>query len=325
LEHAHKNNGAVFVVIMKPARRAACMPFSGVAGAILVTFMGILSIVICIIRYMWEHRRGEDRRPARVYAYDMCKIAISQTAAWVVNLWITDQVFQTLLSRGADGEELGIEGIGWYTAVFLMDFVVGVPLGIWLGRLVNQQAEVWWTSYLSAALRVQAPIPRRALSVMTLDSIDDDELFDLTCCAEEAQDVPANCDLPWLPRWAEQNRIYGKYGRLHSGKYEEDSFIDTWGPALDGWWWWSQTASWSICVAVSRIFSGLVMMMALLVYNAPTNPIVLIATAVSEMPLTCAAKQWLIAGVLRIAVDVLQYLIIDAVNKFRTKVTYETV
>lgn len=304
------------------------MPFSGVAGAILVTFMGVLSIVICVVRYLWEHRRGEDRRPLRVYAYDMCKIAISQSAAWVVNLWMTDQAFQAFLSPQdvEGGDELGdIEGIGWYTAVFLLDFFLGVPLGIWFGRLVNQQAEVWWTSYLSEALRIQTPIPRRALSVMTLDSIDDDELFDLTCCAEEAQDVPANADLPCLPRWAEQNRIYGKYGRLHSGKYEEDSFIDAWGPALDGWWWWSQTTSWSLCVAVSRAVSGFVIVVALLLYNAPSNPVVLIATAVSNMPLTCAAKQWLIAGAFRIAVDVLQYLIIDAVNKFRTKVTYEAV
>lgn len=306
-------------------RRAMCMPFSGMAGAVLVTCMGILSIVICVIRYSWEHRRGEDRRPARVYAYDMSKIALSQTAAWAVNLWMTDLVFQVLLSRGVEGEELDIEGIGWYTAVFMMDFIFGVPLGIWLGRLVNQQADAWWASYLGQTLNGHRSVPRRSISVMTFDSVDDDELFDITCHAEKAQDVPPNCELPLRPRWAEQNRIYGKYGRGHSGKYEQDSFVDEWGPALDGWWWWSQTLSWSMCVAISRMLSGVAIIVILVAYNAPTNPVVLIAASVSSLPLTCAAKQWLIAGLFRIAVDVVQYLIIDAVNKFRTKITYEVI
>lgn len=316
--------------------QAVCMPFSGPAGHVLVVSVAVLSIVLCVARYRWKHVKGQDRRSVRVYAYDMSKLVISQSAAWVVNLFMTAWVFDALLylqakdndavSYGTRASMTEIEGIGWYASVFLMDFVFGVPLGVWMGKSLNRIADNYWRAWLVQEFSLEQEALPRQQSMMeaTFDEFNDELADMINSSLMLHTELPCNAELPCLARYCEQNRIYGKYERHHSGTSADD-FVDQWGPQLDIRWWWSQTLSFSAVIGVSRLASGVCMIGLLYAYRSPANPIVVIAQVVTDLPFTCAEKQWLVAGLMRCVIDVVMLLIFDAVLKFRSKDEYRAV
>lgn len=298
-------------------QKARCMPFSGTAGHILVAAMGALSVVLCVVRYWWLHRHGKDTRPLRVYAYDMSKIVVSQSAAWVVNLIVTDRIYYSL------EDDTTVEGIGLYAGVFFMDIVIGVPLGLWMGKWFNEVCDAYWRRYLLGTEHVPVALTTNSLTLSATFAEIEDDVFEAIAAFEDCEgslkcEVTPNGELPPFARIAEQNRMYGKYARHHCGN-ECDVFVDSYGPELESSWWWSQCTTWSIVVAISRVLSGLLLLGSLSLSTKAVNPLMWVASAVTDLKISCAAKQWWIAGFFRIAIDVGQYLVIDAVNKLRAK------
>lgn len=317
------------------------MPFTGFAGHVLMLTVACMTMLLCVLRYWYARAHGTDKRSARQYTYDMSKIAISQTAAWAVNLGMTSVVSSVLASLEVSSAAVnGAEGIGWYAAIFMMDFLVGVPVGLWLSRWLNHACDAYWRSWLANYLTncrqegdlsrvapydwAEPPASPTLLAGCCGDqgAVGDSEVDSVALMVEQLEgtgELPEHDTLPsCMARIAEQNRLYGKYGRHHHGS-AEDVYMDRWGPRLDGVWWASQLATFSAVIAVSRCFSGFLIVALLSVDPHVSNPVVAIAQFVTKLPLTCGEKQWAVAGGFRIAVDVLQFLIFDAVNRLRIK------
>jgi hypothetical protein len=107
------------------------------------------------------------------------------------------------------------------------------------------------------------------------------------------------------------NVQYGKYGPRH-GEAPVDEVTLYWS------WWASQLATWSACVGLSRVFSGLIVIASFRSVRASDNIALAIAVSITNWDVSCAVKQWAVAGLLRVFMDIGQIAVIDIVNRLDT-------
>lgn len=244
--------------------------------------LGLGAAVIYLLMYVYQHYiRLSDTRSVKVFAFDVSKILISQSGAWVVNLVITEMIVQAASVKVGPDTTSGIQGIGWYASVFLLDCFVGVPLGLALGKGLNR-----WCKYIVGPA-VQ----------------DDPRYQDESVARPESSSLKTFCL---------QNQTYGKYGPNHGDADEDISHLHC-------SWWISQLATWTLCVSLSRMFSGCIGLSSFALLRNRDNPMIAIAEGISEMDMSCAKKQWIIAGAMRLVLDIGQIAVIDVCNRLAVK------
>lgn len=83
-------------------------------------------------------------------------------------------------------------------------------------------------------------------------------------------------------------------------------------------WWLVQLVAWVACVLCSRLLGGLVVPAAAAAFGE-ASPYYLLAQSIHSLSWSCDAKRWTFAGVLRIAIDVLQLAVVDWFNKYHAR------
>ena len=281
------------------------MPFSGFAGLLIVSLMAVGAVLVYVALFCYQHFvTGSDERPVKVFAFDLSKILISQSGAWVVNLGMTQLVVQRAAAALGLQESRSIQGIAWYASIFLMDCLVGVPLGIVLGKLLNRWCR-WILQDVSSQLSNNVPGVeecRRSRSSIDLD---------VAAFVADLDERDPTC----LERFCAMNAQYGKYGP-HHGEQDYDSELAE--ASLRCSWWASQLASWTLCVSLSRVLSGLIVLVSFDLLRNSDNIVLEVAVGITEWKTSCAKKQWVVAGAMRIALDLGQIAIIDLFNRLQT-------
>jgi len=83
-------------------------------------------------------------------------------------------------------------------------------------------------------------------------------------------------------------------------------------------WWLIQLTGWVLAVLLSRELGGQMVPLASYLFG-DASPFHRLANAIDTLQWSCAAKRWTFAGILRIAVDLLQLFFVDWFNKFRKR------
>ncbi|KAK7198906.1 hypothetical protein NESM_000857200 [Novymonas esmeraldas] len=118
-----------------------CMVYSGVGGAVMVCLLGVATLVF--FTGMYYYRRlclRTERRPPRVFAFDLLKMIVAGLVSSLVNYTFTAKV--AWAASGITVRHRPLEGIGWYGAISVVDVLVGAPLSIVVGRLINRACRV---------------------------------------------------------------------------------------------------------------------------------------------------------------------------------------
>lgn len=267
-----------------------CMPFQGRAGQAIGAFLGAVALLIYTV--IWSFSPS-DHRTQRIFALDLAKIALSTSFAWLVNLgWAhvsTHFVFHS---------DHVLQGVAWFAAVLVMDTIVGVPLGVWMGQRFTK----WCQRYVREC--------------------------DRSRCSDEDSEVEQGL----LYAFALRNAAYGRYWPEPETKlavvasreelvasFHNDSSgsmaVEMVSPKPRWDWWLAQVTSWSVCVILSRVLSGTLMLVLAMVLGQH-DPVLTFAEVVHRWDVSCAIKQVAIVGVFRVALDVLQIGIIDIFNHF---------
>ncbi len=84
-------------------------------------------------------------------------------------------------------------------------------------------------------------------------------------------------------------------------------------------WFLLQMFTWICCVILSRFLGGLFIPLCYKLFNT-SSPFYLLAEWVYNLDMSCDAKQWLFAGILRLVIDFLQILFVDFCNKYTKKI-----
>ncbi|KPI84768.1 hypothetical protein ABL78_6186 [Leptomonas seymouri] len=119
----------------------ACMVYSGLGGVVMAVLLGIATTLFFISSYYYRRccvRR--EKRPPVVFFLDLLKMLAAGSVASVVNYTFTAKVSRAANDITVRGKPL--EGIGWYGAISVVDVVVGTPLAIAAGRLINRTCNV---------------------------------------------------------------------------------------------------------------------------------------------------------------------------------------
>jgi hypothetical protein len=281
------------------------MPFSGLAGFLIVSLMAVGAVAAYVALYCYHHYiTGRDERPLKVFTFDVSKILISQSGAWIVNLVMTELVVQEAARALGARQSEDIEGIAWYASIFLLDCLVGVPLGIVLGKL--------FTLCCRCYLRQRRPGLGASWSQndAQLRSIHSVSALDLSLFFDESGTLDkSTC----LERFCAMNAKYGKYGPRHG-----DCDADHDEAALRWSWWGCQLTTWTCCVALSRVMSGFIAIASFSVLRNSENVVLAIARGITDWDVSCAVKQWVVAGALRVTLDVGQIALIDIFNRLDT-------
>ena len=342
-----------------------CMPFQGTIGELMGALLGTTALLIYTL--IWKCS-PKDGRTSKMFALDLAKIAISGSFAWGVNLGIA-RMSSKLLTHS---HHL-LQGIAWYAAVMLTDSLIGVPLGVLLGkrfeawcrhRTKKQQEELLGKRLGFGGARVGGT------AVPDSGGDTDDEASGSPCACtrgfvrknatfgkywpdrETAKVVAASKDeLSSLiftnstdeyfsppPRRANsftavemekgRTRTTGGGGTFSASpssifrRARSSNSIDRidipdlpFVPTPRWDWWLAQLVSWSVCVVLSRILSGVVMVVVAQVLGN-YDPALIIAELIHHWDVPCATKQLVIAGALRVVLDVVQIGFIDVFNHF---------
>lgn len=295
---------------------APCMPFSGMAGLLIVSIMAAGAVGAYVLLYVYQHyRTGRDERPVKVFVFDVSKILISQSGAWIVNLAMTTLVVQEASRALGVGRSAAIEGIAWYASIFMLDCLVGVPLGLVLGKCFNQ----WCRWYLRRRQHAAAGALGRVAS-SSMSALDIAAFFDDGTQAMQQIDGSSGgggggtaSSITCFDVFCAMNATYGKYGPHHGEiNAEADEAALRWS------WWGCQLCTWTVCVALSRFLSGLVAIASFGLLRNGDNVVLTIANSITEWNASCAVKQWVVAGALRVTLDVGQIALIDIFNRLDT-------
>ncbi|CAD2222724.1 hypothetical protein AGDE_05611 [Angomonas deanei] len=117
--------------------RLSCMVFSGTGGFIMMCILAAITVVAFVLFYVYgRFVTYTEKRHPKVFLFDLSKILIASTVAAVVNYTFTAKVANAAGHVRIRGKPL--EGVGWYISTCTVDVVVGAPLAILFGRLLNQ-------------------------------------------------------------------------------------------------------------------------------------------------------------------------------------------
>jgi hypothetical protein len=312
----------------------------------LLLALSILSVAAFVVRYLYQHHVTlSDARGYRIFTLDLWKILLSQTGAWAMNFLLTSAITTATAAAHVQGAA-GYQGVGWYASVIIMDMCIGVPLGILLGKGVNRAAQVYLARQNTPQLEaLMTPLSSAAAAAPRYGTAG-------VQVAHGGEHVPPLTPPTCATAFALQNQFYGKYGpvcRTHPLAAEEDdlrrngySSEDHCSDLLCGFlclerraydvvegmtievrvsWWLSQTLTWTACVILSRFFSGAIVVASIALLPTAANPVVGTAKAITQWHASCAAKQWLVGGLLRLTVDFTQLALIDFYTKFKALVT----
>ena len=106
-----------------------CDVFAGVVGKTILMGMSFIAFSCYIGAYIWRKHYRIDNRSHWVFAMDMMKIGIGQIFAWGINLLNTHRNAQSLF-----------DPLSWYFPTFLGDELISVPLGVFIGKMVQRLA-----------------------------------------------------------------------------------------------------------------------------------------------------------------------------------------
>jgi len=137
------------VVRTHDAMTLSCMVYSGVGGFVMMCLLGLLTVVAFVSMYAYRRlvTQSESRHP-RVFLLDFSKTLVAMGAASLVNYTFTAKV--SLAANAVTVRGKSLEGIGWYAAICTMDVVVGTPISIMAGRLLNHVCRYYATRASSA-------------------------------------------------------------------------------------------------------------------------------------------------------------------------------
>jgi hypothetical protein len=119
----------------------ACMVYSGVGGVVMIFLLGLATIVFFVFSY--SYRRcclRKEKRPPVVFFFDLLKMLTAGFVSSIVNYTFTAKV--SWAANGITVRGKPLEGVGWYGAISVIDVIVGAPLSIAAGRLINRTCKV---------------------------------------------------------------------------------------------------------------------------------------------------------------------------------------
>mgnify|MGYP001571950889 CR=1 FL=1 len=310
--------------------RRVCMPYTDTTGQVTGTAMAMLALVVYVAIFAIKRRRDRrdpppsprdvdvraptiadddddddrDRRSWYIFSLDLTKIALSQSVAWLVNL-VFSVVDTTWLARGNHDGGDHRQGIALFADVFILDALVGVPLGLALGTRFTH-----WCFVNHHRNRSTSMESTRGGNVASYSS---------SGCASDF--IHANAE-------------YGRYFPASESSDEDDAAPEMSNDKVRCSWWWWQLLSWSGIVAVSRIAAGLVVPLSVALlgegtqwlpignteHGLSTNPALWVADLVTAWDASCPTKQFAVIGLLRFVVDLLQVAVIDMWNRWRPPV-----
>lgn len=128
------------------------MVYSGIGGLIMILLLGAATIGFFVASYAYR-RVGlrTEKRPPVVFFFDLLKMLIAGFVSSVVNYTFTAKV--SWAANGITVRGKPLEGIGWYGAISVIDVLVGAPLSIAVGRLINRTCRV-----VDRHLRTASPV-----------------------------------------------------------------------------------------------------------------------------------------------------------------------
>ncbi|KPA77128.1 hypothetical protein ABB37_07438 [Leptomonas pyrrhocoris] len=119
----------------------ACMVYSGLGGLLMIVLLGLATTVFFISSYYYRRLGArEEKRPPVVFFFDLLKMLVAGSVASLVNYTFTAKVSWAASGITVRGKPL--EGIGWYGAISVVDVLVGAPLSIAVGRLINRTCKI---------------------------------------------------------------------------------------------------------------------------------------------------------------------------------------
>eukprot|EP01012_Entosiphon_sulcatum_P017461 TRINITY_DN22236_c0_g1_i1.p1 TRINITY_DN22236_c0_g1~~TRINITY_DN22236_c0_g1_i1.p1 ORF type:complete len:302 (-),score=36.43 TRINITY_DN22236_c0_g1_i1:147-1052(-) len=105
-----------------------CGVYSGLTGKLVVAGLSSLAFAIYLTLYVIRrHVLHTEPRTAKVFFWDLSKLAIGQSAAWSIN------VLNTSRNQRWSSD---FDPLSWYFPTFVADELFAVPLGVIFGRAV---------------------------------------------------------------------------------------------------------------------------------------------------------------------------------------------
>lgn len=102
----------------------------------MMVVLGIITVVAYISIYMYcRFVIYTERRHPKVFFFDLLKILLASVVAAAMNYTFTAKV--SLAAEHVLIRKRPLEGVGWYIAICTLDAVVGAPLAIVFGKLIN--------------------------------------------------------------------------------------------------------------------------------------------------------------------------------------------
>ncbi|CAJ1019121.1 hypothetical protein, conserved [Leishmania shawi] len=130
----------------------ACMVYSGLGGVIMVCLLGVVTLGFFISTYYYRRVcLRTEKRPPRVVCFDLLKMVTAGFVASLANYTFTAKV--TWAAGGITVRNKPLEGIGWYGAISVVDVLIGTPLSIAIGRLINRTCQL-----LEKQMRTPSPL-----------------------------------------------------------------------------------------------------------------------------------------------------------------------
>lgn len=117
--------------------QVVCMVYSGLGGALMVCLLGLATLGFFTSTYFYRRLcLRKEQRPPLVFFFDLLKMITAGFVSSLVNYTFTAKV--TWAASGIKVRRKPLEGIGWYGAIAVVDVLVGAPLSIVIGKVINR-------------------------------------------------------------------------------------------------------------------------------------------------------------------------------------------
>ena len=114
----------------------ACMVYSGLGGVVMIFLLGVVTVAFFVSSYYYQRFCSKkEKRPPVVFYFDLLKML---TAGFISAANYTFTAKVSWVANGVTVRGKSLEGIGWYGAISVVDVLVGAPLSIAVGRLINR-------------------------------------------------------------------------------------------------------------------------------------------------------------------------------------------
>lgn len=115
----------------------ACMVYSGLGGVVMIFLLGVVTVAFFVSSYYYQRFCSKkEKRPPVVFYFDLLKMLTAGFISSAANYTFTAKV--SWVANGVTVRGKSLEGIGWYGAISVVDVLVGAPLSIAVGRLINR-------------------------------------------------------------------------------------------------------------------------------------------------------------------------------------------